>query len=103
MAQAIADACEELGADLAAVADSEMFMANVGPLSASDGTGIRTAVQAAMVANPSLKKSAPGMRPNAAQGANAPVATQATGSVAERMQQKAAQQLDQPTAPGSTR
>jgi hypothetical protein len=106
MADALIEAAKAVGADPAALVDSEAFMVSLGPISPADSVGLREAITDAVSANPSLaiQPVTPGMRPNPAQGASSSgsAVPSRPKTVAEMIRAQASKAAGQPVPPGST-
>ena len=105
MAAALTAAAAATGADLGALVDSQSFARSIGAISPSDTGALVGAIQAAMVANPSLAIQPPrqGMQSNPAQGASGSggAVPSRPKTVAEMIRGQAAKAAGQPLPPGS--
>lgn len=106
MVNALLAAAASVGADPAALVDSQAFMRAVGSISPADTDGLIGVIQDAMAANPSLAiaPTAPTMQPNPAQGSSASggAVPSRPKTVADAIRAQAAKAAGQSTPPGST-
>ena len=107
MMTALLAAAAACGAEAGRLTDSEAFMRSVGSISPADSAGLQEAIRDAIAANPSIAiapVTAPGMKPNPAQGASSGGGTVPSRpkTVAEMIRAQAAKAGNQPLPPGST-